>query len=68
MLTVLIANIHTFEESRSFGHMQRFLNSELPIDERVEDLISQLTLEEKISQMVHDALAVERIGLRNLLF
>jgi beta-glucosidase len=43
--------------------MQRFLNSELPIDERVEDLISQLTLEEKISQMVHDALAVERIGL-----
>jgi len=43
--------------------MQRYLDSDLAIEERVEDLICQLTLEEKISQMVHDAPAVERIGL-----
>ena len=34
-----------------------------PIVERVDDLISRMTLEEKISQMVHDAPAIERLGI-----
>ncbi len=34
-----------------------------PLDERVHDLISRMTLQEKISQMVHDAPAIERLGI-----
>ena len=35
----------------------------LPIRERVADLVSRMTLEEKISQMVYDAPAIERLGV-----
>jgi beta-glucosidase len=34
-----------------------------PIEERVDDLISRMTPEEKIFQMVHDAPAIERLGI-----
>jgi beta-glucosidase len=34
-----------------------------PIEERVDDLISRMTLEEKISQMVHDAPTIERLEI-----
>jgi len=40
-----------------------FLDTDLSIDERVNDLVSRMTLEEKISQMVHDAPAIERLGV-----
>ncbi|HZX74185.1 MAG TPA: glycoside hydrolase family 3 N-terminal domain-containing protein, partial [Cyclobacteriaceae bacterium] len=40
-----------------------FLNTELSIDNRVNDLVSRMTLEEKISQMVNDAPAIERLGV-----
>lgn len=35
----------------------------LPIEARVDDLISRMTLEEKISQMVYDAPAIERLDV-----
>ncbi|MCP4397890.1 MAG: glycoside hydrolase family 3 protein [bacterium] len=34
-----------------------------PIEERVADLVSRMTLEEKASQMLHEAKAVERLGI-----
>jgi beta-glucosidase len=34
-----------------------------PIEERVDDLIARMTLEEKISQMAYDAPAIERLGI-----
>ncbi|MHC5078358.1 MAG: glucan 1,4-alpha-glucosidase, partial [Planctomycetota bacterium] len=34
-----------------------------PLSERVDDLVSRMTLEEKVSQMVHDAPAIERLGV-----
>lgn len=40
-----------------------FLNTELPIDQRVDDLVARMTLEEKIGQMVNDAPAIERLGV-----
>ena len=40
-----------------------YLNPELSIDERVDDLIARMTLEEKISQMVNQAPAIERLGI-----
>ena len=43
--------------------MTKYKNSELPIKERVADLIGQMTLDEKISQMIHNAPAIERLGI-----
>lgn len=40
-----------------------FQNPDLPTNERVTNLISQLTLEEKISQLMSDAPAIERLGI-----
>ena len=40
-----------------------FQNPELPIDERVEDLIGRLTLEEKVGQMMNVTPAIERLGI-----
>ncbi len=35
----------------------------LPVEERVSDLVSRMTLEEKIHQMRYDAPAIERLGI-----
>ncbi len=40
-----------------------FLNPGLPTGQRITDLISRLTLPEKISQLLHDSPAVERLGV-----
>ena len=40
-----------------------FRNPALPIDQRVMDLVSRMTLEEKVSQMVHVAAAIPRLGI-----
>ncbi len=40
-----------------------FRDPALPVDERVQDLINRLTLEEKAMQMVHNSPAVERLGI-----
>lgn len=45
------------------GKPARYQDMSLPIDERVDDLVSRMTLEEKVSQMVHPAAAVERLGV-----
>ena len=40
-----------------------FNDPKLSIEERVNDLVSQLTLEEKISQMVYNSPAIKRLGI-----
>ena len=40
-----------------------FNNPELPMEERIEDLINRFTLEEKSWQMMHNSPAVERLGI-----
>ncbi len=40
-----------------------YLNPDADLDARVEDLVSRLTLDEKVSQMLYDAAAVERLGI-----
>src|SRR5512146_1373570 len=40
-----------------------FRNPELPIEQRVDDLIGRLTLDEKVSLMVERAAPVERLGI-----
>jgi beta-glucosidase len=40
-----------------------FLDTSLSIEERVDDLVARMTLEEKISQMSNGAPAIERLGV-----
>jgi beta-glucosidase len=40
-----------------------YRDPELPLEQRVEDLVSRMTLEEKTSQMVYDAPAIERLDI-----
>ena len=40
-----------------------YLNPNLPIEQRVDDLISRMTLEEKISQMMHTSKGIKRLGI-----
>lgn len=40
-----------------------FQNPDLPLEERVEDLLSRLTAEEKVQQMMNHTKAIERLGI-----
>jgi beta-glucosidase len=40
-----------------------FWNPDLPLTARVDDVVSRLTLAEKAEQMLHDAPAIERLGI-----
>lgn len=40
-----------------------FWNYNLPLEKRVNDVVSRLTLEEKVMQMLHEAPAVPRLGI-----
>lgn len=40
-----------------------YLNPDLPFAQRAADLVARMTLEEKVSQMVHDAAAIPRLGI-----
>lgn len=40
-----------------------YLNPDLPIDVRVNDLVSRMTLEEKVSQMTHTSRGIPRLGI-----
>lgn len=64
LLVFSICNSQTLEkkEARGFDSFA-FYNSSLTIEERVEDLISRLTLEEKSNQMMHNTAAIERLGI-----
>lgn len=41
----------------------RFRNPDLPLEQRIEDLLMRLTLPEKINQLVHENNAVPRLGI-----
>ncbi len=40
-----------------------YLDPSLPLDARADDLVSRMTLEEKIGQMLYEAPAIERLGI-----
>src|SRR3989442_1431893 len=74
LLAVLLVSIVSFaqETSQQSGTGQPpmpdlahapFRNPDLPIEQRVRDLVSRLTLEEKVGQMVHTAPPIPRLGI-----
>src|SRR5438477_1604757 len=40
-----------------------FQDPDLPIEARVDDLVGRMTVAEKASQMLHEAPAIERLGI-----
>ena len=53
----------TFFSVNNIAQTYPFQNPDLPIDQRVNDLVSRLTLEEKVYQMINAAPAIERLGI-----
>ena len=51
------------EESGIKENKPAYLDISLPIENRVNDLISKMTLEEKISQLVNNAKEIKRLGI-----
>ncbi len=47
----------------SCNNQPPYKNPDLPIDKRVDDLVSRMTLDEKISQMMNSAAPIERLGI-----
>lgn len=43
--------------------MEKYLDESLSIDERADDLVSRLTIQEKVEQMIHGAKGVKRLGI-----
>ena len=56
---ISLSAISVYAQTKTFPYQ----NPELSIEKRVDDLISRLTLEEKVAQLSYNAPAVERIGL-----
>ena len=57
LVVALVAQLSAQPEKGSY------LDPDLPTDKRVADLISKLTLEEKLAQLLHDAPGIERLGI-----
>ncbi len=53
----------TAQQPESGQHEQPWFNTNLPLNQRVDDLISRMTLEEKVQQMRDHAPAIPRLGV-----
>ena len=64
-LAVLLTAIlcAAFSSGQSAPGTARYKNPALPVDERVDDLIQRMTLDEKVSQLTNAAAPVPRLGI-----
>jgi beta-glucosidase len=59
----LMLTLHAQAQQQSGIPSFQYMNTALPIDQRVNDLIGRMTLEEKVSQMRDHAAAIPRLGV-----
>ena len=59
----LIIGLTSCGQKDKYKNVPPYQNPTLGIEERVADLVSQMTLEEKVSQLVNDAPAIERLDV-----
>jgi len=63
ILGVVVGSPGLLAQSAPSGSNPPYLNPALPIEQRVDDLVSRMTLEEKASQLVNQARAIPRLDL-----
>ncbi len=65
MICLLLTIITIFQGCTSVEETDefKFQNTALSAEERADDLIGRMTLEEKVSQMINEAPAIERLGI-----
>lgn len=65
IVTVLVLSclFATDGRSQKTADLYPFLDTRLPIEQRVNDLVARMTLDEKIGQMMNDAPAIDRLGV-----
>ena len=61
--SLLLACIASFIASAQTDRLLPYQDVSLPIKKRVDDLVSRMTLEEKISQMTNDSAAIPRLNI-----
>jgi beta-glucosidase len=54
---------HLWLTSFSQVTIYSFQNPELPVDQRLADLLSRITLEEKVSQLLYNSPSIDRLGI-----
>ena len=45
------------------AYSQTYKNPSAPTEQRIDDLVSRMTLEEKISQLMNDSPAIDHLGI-----
>ena len=59
---IIIANLASNAQDKN-DKSALYWNPNLSVEERVNDLVSRMTLDEKISQMMNEAASIERLGI-----
>jgi len=63
LLVVMLSAVMNAQETKIDKSELDFYNTDLSMDERIDDLISRLTLEEKAQQMLNASPAIDRLGI-----
>ena len=63
LLSLIFWMVSTAVFSQDFKSLPMW-NTGVPVEKRVHDLVSRLTLEEKVAQMMHSTPAVPRLGIK----
>ncbi len=63
LLIIFLFTLTSFSQEKTNDVSLPYQNSGLAIEDRVNDLVSRMTLNEKVEQMLYNAPAIERLGI-----